>query len=81
VLSNIEFFGGRNNPEGAVDLEVAANFLVIESRSRGTHLWGGRTTYRLRRLGEGPGDKLLLAYKKVVLVDNDKPLPTLGFLI
>lgn len=77
VLSNIEFLGGRNNAEGDVDLEVAANFLAIESRSRGTHLWGGRTTYRLRRRG----DDLLLAYKKVVLVDNDKPLPTLGFLI
>jgi benzoate/toluate 1,2-dioxygenase beta subunit len=77
VLSNIEFLGGRNNAEGDVDLEVAANFLAIESRSRGNHLWGGRTTYRLRRRG----DDLLLAYKKVVLVDNDKPLPTLGFLI
>jgi benzoate/toluate 1,2-dioxygenase subunit beta len=60
-----------------VDLEVGANFLAIESRARGTHLWGGRTTYRLRRRG----DDLLLAYKKVVLVDNDQPLPTLGFLI
>jgi 3-phenylpropionate/cinnamic acid dioxygenase small subunit len=77
LLSNIEFLGGRNNAEGDVDLEVAANFLAIESRSRGTDLWGGRTTYRLRRRG----DDLLLAYKKVVLVDNDNPLPTLGFLI
>jgi 3-phenylpropionate/cinnamic acid dioxygenase small subunit len=77
LLSNIEFLGGRGNPDGGVDLEVGANFLVIESRSRGTHLWGGRTTYRLRRRGED----LLLAYKKVVLVDNDQPLPTLGFLI
>jgi hypothetical protein len=51
--------------------------LALESRARGTHLWGGRTTYRLRRRGED----LLMAYKKVVLVDNDQPLPTLGFLI
>jgi hypothetical protein len=56
---------------------VGANFLAIESRSRGTRLWGGRTTYRLR----GRGGDLMLAYKKVVLVDNDQPLPTLGFLI
>jgi benzoate/toluate 1,2-dioxygenase subunit beta len=81
LLSNIEFLGGRSNPDGGVDLEVGANFLVIESRSRGTHLWGGRTTYRLRRPGKRRGDELLLVYKKVVLVDNDKPLPTLGFLI
>ena len=77
LLSNIEFLGGRDNPDGDIDLEVGANFLAIESHSRGTHLWGGRTTYRLRRRG----DELLLAYKKVVLVDNDQPLPTLGFLI
>jgi hypothetical protein len=50
---------------------------VLESRARGNHLWGGRTTYRLRHQD---GD-LRLAYKKVVLVDNGEPLPTLGFLI
>jgi benzoate/toluate 1,2-dioxygenase subunit beta len=77
LLSNIEFLGGRRNPVGGVDLEVGANFLAIESRARGTRLWGGRTTYRLRRDDSG----LRLAYKKVVLVDNDQPLPTLGFVI
>ena len=77
LISNIEFLGGVPNPDGAIDLEVGANFLVIESRARGTHLWGGRATYRLRR----DGGTLRLVYKKVVLVDNDRPLPTLGFLI
>jgi 3-phenylpropionate/cinnamic acid dioxygenase small subunit len=77
MLSNIEFLGGRNNPDGDVDLEVGANFLAMESRPRGIRLWGGRTTYRLRR----QGNDLRLAYKKVVLVDNDQPLPTLGFVI
>jgi benzoate/toluate 1,2-dioxygenase subunit beta len=77
LLSNIEFLGGRVNAEGGVDLEVAANFLVLESRARGNHLWGGRVTYRLRRRAGG----LRLAYKKVVLVDNDRPVPTMGFLI
>src|SRR6202046_3597175 len=66
LLSNIEYLGGRANSAGGVDLEVGANFLVLESRARGTHLWGGRTTYRLRHQD---GD-LRLAYKKVVLVDN-----------
>ena len=77
LLSNIEFLGGRANSVGGVDLEVGANFLAIESRARGTRLWGGRTTYRLRLDESG----LRLAYKKVVLVDNDRPLPTLGFVI
>jgi 3-phenylpropionate/cinnamic acid dioxygenase small subunit len=80
LLSNIEFLGGRSNPDGGVDLEVGANFLAVESRARGTRLWGGRATYRLRRRGPDTQD-LQLAYKKVVLVDNDQPLPTLGFLI
>ena len=77
LLTNVELLGARVNPEGGVDLELGANFMVIESRARGTHLWGGRVTYRLR-LVEG---SLRMAYKKVVLVDRDKPLPTLGFLI
>jgi benzoate/toluate 1,2-dioxygenase beta subunit len=77
LLSNIEFLGGRANPDGGTDLEVGANFLVVESRARGNRIWGGRTTYRLRR----DGDTLKLAYKKVVLVDNERPVATLGFLI
>lgn len=77
LLTNVEFLGGRKNSAGTVDLEVGANFMVIESRARGTHVWGGRVTYRVRRIDEA----LRLAYKKVVLVDNDRPLPTLGFLI
>jgi benzoate/toluate 1,2-dioxygenase subunit beta len=77
MLSNIEFLGGRANPEGSIDLEVAANFLVLESRARGNHIWGGRITYRLRQ----HEDALRLAYKKVVLVDHDRPIPTMGFLI
>jgi 3-phenylpropionate/cinnamic acid dioxygenase small subunit len=77
LLSNIEFLGGRTTSACDTDLEVGANFLAIESRARGTHLWGGRATYRLRRVD----GELRLAYKKVVLVDNDHPLATMGFLI
>lgn len=77
LISNIEFLRGVPNPHGGLDLEIGANFLTIESRARDTHVWGGRTTYRLRRDGDG----LRLVYKKVVLVDNERPLPTLGFLI
>jgi 3-phenylpropionate/cinnamic acid dioxygenase small subunit len=77
LISNIEILGGRPNSTGGVDLEVGANFLLLESTLRENHLWGGRTIYRLRRVG----DELKLAYKKVVLVDKDKPIPTMGFLI
>jgi benzoate/toluate 1,2-dioxygenase subunit beta len=75
-ISNVELLGGRAAATGT-DLEVGANFLVLESRARGNHLWGGRVTYRLRHVDGA----LRMSYKQVVLVDRDKPLPTLGFLI
>ncbi|MEH3034773.1 MAG: aromatic-ring-hydroxylating dioxygenase subunit beta [Aeromicrobium erythreum] len=77
IIGNVELLGGRPNPEGGTDLEVGANVMVLESRQRTTQLWGGRTTYRLRR----EGDTIRLAYKQVVLVDHDKVIPTLGFLL
>lgn len=77
IIGNVELLGGRPNAEGAIDLEVGANFIAMESRPRGTEIWGGRTTYRLRRV-EG---EIRLVYKKVVLVDNDRAIPTLGFLV
>lgn len=77
LLSNIEWLGGRANARGDMDLEVGANFLALEARPRVEHLWSGRITYRLRR----QDGELRLAYKKVVLVDNDRPIPTLAFLI
>ncbi len=77
LISNVELLGGREAASGGIDLEVGANFVVLESRARGNHVWGGRVTYRLRR-DEGT---LRMSYKKVVLVDKDKPIPTMGFLI
>jgi benzoate/toluate 1,2-dioxygenase subunit beta len=94
LISNIEILGGQSGDgqggdgqggggqvsagQGKVgDVEVGANFLLLESRDRGTSLWGGRTTYRLRPTDGG----IMLAMKKVVLVNLDQPLPTLGFLI
>ncbi|UXA15543.1 nuclear transport factor 2 family protein [Mycobacterium sp. SMC-8] len=76
-ISNIEMLGGRLTPTGDTDVEIGANMLLLESRARGNHLWGGRVTYRLRRVDGA----LRMSYKKVVLVDKDKPIPTLGFLI
>ena len=62
------------------DYLVGANFMLLELAVQSTHdlhLWGGRTTYRLRR----EGDQLLMAAKKVVLVNADEPVPNLSFLI
>jgi benzoate/toluate 1,2-dioxygenase beta subunit len=77
LLSNIEVQGVRPNDQGGMDTEVGANFLLLESRERGVELWGGRTTYRLRRVD----GQIQLSFKKVVLVNRDRAIPTLGFLI
>jgi benzoate/toluate 1,2-dioxygenase beta subunit len=73
LVSNVELMGGADDG----DVKVGANFLVYESRERGVTLWAGRSEYTLRRTDDG----LRMAYKKVTLVDNDRPLYTLAFLI
>jgi len=72
LMTNVELLGEE---EG--DVLAGANFLAVEARERGTQLWAGRVEYKLRRTGDG----LRMARKKVVLVDNDRPLYTLAFLI
>lgn len=73
LVSNVEGLG--TTEEG--DVLAGANFLIYESRERGVTLWAGRTEYRLRRDEGG----WRMAAKKVILVDNDRPLFTLAFLI
>src|SRR5262245_26209759 len=72
VVSNVELLGERDG-----DAEVCATFICVESRERGVTTWAGRLDYRLRRTEEG----LRMAFKKVTLVDNDRALYTLSFLI
>ena len=72
MISNVEVVG----TEGADHL-VGANFLAVESRERGTTIWAGRTDYRLRLVDRS----LRMARKKVTLVDRDRALFTLSFLI
>jgi benzoate/toluate 1,2-dioxygenase beta subunit len=72
VLGNVELLDPVDG-----DLQVGANFVLVESRERGTETWAGRYTYRLRVVD----GHLRLAYKKVELVDNAFVLPTLSFLI
>jgi 3-phenylpropionate/cinnamic acid dioxygenase small subunit len=73
LVSNVELLGEEDD-----DVLVGANFLVYESRERGVTLWAGRSEYRLRRTDD---DGWRMARKKVMLVDNDRPLNTLAFLI
>jgi 3-phenylpropionate/cinnamic acid dioxygenase small subunit len=72
VVSNIELL------EDGDPLRAGANFVVYESRERGITLWAGRVEYRLTR---APNDALRMARKEVFLVNNDRALDTLSFLI
>jgi 3-phenylpropionate/cinnamic acid dioxygenase small subunit len=74
LISNVELL---EDPTGDGDIVAGANFLIYESRERGLTLWAGRSEYRLR-LG---ADGLTMAAKKVILVNNDRPLDTMSFLV
>ncbi len=71
IVSNIEV-----DESDSAEIGVGANFVAYESRERGITIWAGRTQYRLRRAPE-----LRMAAKHVYLINNDRPLDTLAFLI
>lgn len=72
IIGNIELLG-RDGDE----FRVAANAIVFESSQRGETLWGSRNEYTLRRDGQG----FRLARKKVALVNNDRAIYTMSFII
>jgi 3-phenylpropionate/cinnamic acid dioxygenase small subunit len=73
LVSNIELM----DQEAGGDIAVASNSLVFESSLRDDTIWAARNEYRLRYVD----GELRMAYKKVTLVNNDKALHTLSFLI
>lgn len=72
VVSNVEAYAENELTH------ATSTFLLTESRHGQVNLWSGRTQYTLRATAEGDFRILL---KKVVLVDNNLPVPTLAFLI
>ena len=72
TLSNIELLESAGD-----DIRVAANAMIFETNLRGDTVWGARVDYTLRRI-EG---ELRMAFKKVVLVNNNKAIWTLSFLV
>jgi 3-phenylpropionate/cinnamic acid dioxygenase small subunit len=72
IVSNIELLDGEGDT-----IRVAANTMVFECNMRGETVWATRNEYDLRRVGED----WKMARKKVVLVNNDRPIFTLSFLI
>ena len=72
VVSNVEIL----EHEGS-QVRVTCNAMVFESHVRGDTVWASRNEYTLRRVD---GD-LMMARKKVVLVNNETALFSLAFLI
>jgi 3-phenylpropionate/cinnamic acid dioxygenase small subunit len=72
IVSNIELMGEHNG-----DIAVASNSMVFEASLRDDTIWAARNEYRLRYVD----GELRMAYKKVTLVNNEKALFTLSFLI
>ena len=73
LVSNIELL----DEQASGDIAVASNSLIFESSLRDDTLWAARNEHRLRRVD----GELRMAYKKVVLVNNDKAIYTLSFLV
>lgn len=72
LVSNIELMDGDGD-----DIHVASNSMIFESSLRDDTVWAARNDYRLRYVD----GELRMAYKKVTLVNNEKALFTLSFLI
>ena len=72
LVSNIEI-------ESESDSEIVVNsaFIIAELHHHSQYLWPGSTTHKL----VPNGDDFKIKYKKVVLLNNNEPLPNMLFLI
>lgn len=72
VVSNVEILGGDDTT-----VRATANAILCESHVRGETIWASRNEFTLRR----KGDTLCMVHKKVMLVNNDKALFSMAFLM
>lgn len=79
VVSNLEAYTaapGGDGDDGAV--RVLTSFALHEYRLGRSHVWAGRTEYRLVGLRSG---HLRMVGKKVLLVDRTGAVPSMAFLL
>jgi 3-phenylpropionate/cinnamic acid dioxygenase small subunit len=72
IVGDIEFL----KLEGG-ELHVTCNTMIFESALRGDIIWASRNDFVLRRVG----DDFRIVRKKVALVNNDRAIYTLSFLV
>lgn len=73
IVSNIEIL----DKEESGEVEVGSNFILGIARTAEQQLWIGRTIHRLRPTE----DDFRIARKTVLLINSDRELPLLQFLI
>lgn len=72
IVSNVEIVSVVDN-----EVKVHANTMIFEDNLRAETVWATRNEYKLRYFDGA----FRLAYKKVGLVNNHKPIYTLSFLV
>ena len=72
VIGNIEI-----EEQNGGDLTVMSNFILAELHRHAQTIWAGTTTHKLT----AQDGSFRIKYKKVVLLNNNEPLPNMLFLI
>ncbi len=72
VISNIEI-----EESAGGEITIYSNFVLAELRRGQQDVFAGRAIHKLRR----DGDSFKIAFKKVLLVNNDEPIENLTFLV
>jgi 3-phenylpropionate/cinnamic acid dioxygenase small subunit len=72
VISNVEV-----EDETPAEVTVNSNFILAQLHRHNQYLWSGTSTHKLIPTGSS----FRIRSKKVVLINNDEPMPNLMFLI
>lgn len=72
IVGNVEV-----ESDGDEEIVVGSNFILAELHRHRQTIWAGNTIHKLIP----DGDRFRIRYKKVVLLNNDEPLPNMLFLI
>jgi 3-phenylpropionate/cinnamic acid dioxygenase small subunit len=72
VVSNVEV-----EDETTAELTASSNFILAQLHRHHQYLWAGTSTHKL----VPDGGSFRIRAKKVVLLNNDEPMPNLMFLI
>ena len=75
VISNVEVV--EVGDETPAEVTVSSNFILAQLHRHNQYLWAGTSTHKL----VPAGGTFRIRSKKVVLINNDEPMPNLMFLI